>query len=226
MHDLLKRHLSRYAQQRNLVMSYSDYTGGNELLIDPYEHDLIFLDYQMKVLDGLETAKRLRHAKIDTPIIFLTSFPHIVFDTFAVQAYRFLVKPVDPEKLAAALDDFLKDQETEKYIVLKDGEYSRRVNIDDIIYAEASDKYCYIRTVAESFVYKKTLSEFEEMLPPERFFRSHRTYLVGFRHVVSHTESTITLDNHEKALLSKLKRTPFKNAFQDYIKRYHFGGRA
>ena len=222
MHDLLKKQLNRYAQKRNLVMSYTDFTGGNELLINPYDYDLIFMDYQMKVLDGLETAKKLRKLGIETPVIFLTGFPHIVFDTFSVHAYRFLVKPIDPEKLSAALDDFLAEQETDQYIVIKDGDCTKRVNIDDIIYAEASDKYCYIRTTEEGFVYKKTLAELESQLPEDRFFRSHRTYLVGFRHVTSHTETTIMLDNQEKALLSKLKRTPFRKAFQDYIKRYHF----
>ena len=225
MHDLLKRHLDSYARKRNLSVMYSDYTGGQELLAFPQDLDLIFMDYQMKDLDGLETARRLRAAHIDTPIIFLTSFPHIVFDTFEVHAYRFLVKPVDPEKLTAAMDGLLSDQSTNQYIVIKDGDLTRRINIDDIIYAEASDKYCFVRTTEEGFVYKKTLAEFESMLPEDRFFRSHRTYLVGFRHVVSHTETMIVLDNQEKAIISKLKRTPFKKAFQDYIKRYHFANR-
>ena len=225
MHDLLKRHLDSYARKRNLSVMYSDYTGGQELLAFPQDLDLIFMDYQMKYLDGLETARRLRAAHIDTPIIFLTSFPHIVFDTFEVNAYRFLVKPVDPEKLTAAMDGLLSDQSTDQYIVIKDGDLTRRINIDDIIYAEASDKYCFVRTTEEGFVYKKTLAEFESMLPEDRFFRSHRTYLVGFRHVVSHTETMIVLDNQEKAIISKLKRTPFKKAFQDYIKRYHFANR-
>ena len=215
MHDLLKRHLDSYARKRNLSVMYSDYTGGQELLAFPQDLDLIFMDYQMKDLDGLETARRLRAAHIDTPIIFLTSFPHIVFDTFEVNAYRFLVKPVDPEKLTAAMDGLLSDQSTDQYIVIKDSDLTRRINIDDIIYAEASDKYCFVRTTEEGFVYKKTLAEFESMLPEDRFFRSHRTYLVGFRHVVSHTETMIVLDNQEKAIISKLKRTPFKKAFQD-----------
>ena len=225
MHGLLKQNLESYARGRNLFVMYFDFTGGKELLAFPQELDLIFMDYQMKDLDGLETARKLRSAHIDTPIIFLTSFPHIVFDTFEVNAYRFLVKPVDPKKLTAAMDDLLSDQETDQYIVIKDGDSSRRINIDDILYAEASDKYCFIRTTEDGFVYKKTLSELESQLPEDRFFRSHRTYLVGFRHIVSHTETTIVLDNQEKALISKLKRTPFKKAFQDYIKRYHFANR-
>ena len=123
------------------------------------------------------------------------------------------------------MNDFLSAQKDDNYIIIKDGDTSRRICLDSIIYAEAADKYCYIRTTEEGFVYKKTLAEFEAMLPQDRFFRSHRTYLISFRHVVSHTETTILLDNQEKALISKLKRTPFKKAFQDYIKRYHFANR-
>jgi DNA-binding LytR/AlgR family response regulator len=225
MHDLLKRHLDNYARERNISIIYCDFAGGSELLSSVQELDLIFMDYQMKDLDGLETARKLRAAHNDTPIIFLTSFPHIVFDTFEVNAYRFLVKPVDPQKLTAALDDFLSAQKDDKYIILKDGECTRRVNIDDIIYAEASDKYCFVRTKDDGFVYKKTLAEFEKLLPADRFFRSHRAYLVGFRHIVSHSETEIMFDIEEKALISKLKHTPFKKAFQDYIKRYHFAER-
>lgn len=225
MHDELKRQLDNFSRERNITMTYHDFTSGKELLSFPYDLDMIFMDYQMKEMDGLETARRLRAAHNGTPIIFLTSFPHIVFDAFEVNAYRFLVKPIDTQKLAAALDDFLSSQNEDNCIVLKDGDCTRRVCINDIIYAEASDKYCFIRTKEDGFVYKKTLAEFEELLPADRFFRSHRTYLVGFRHIISHTETAIMFDNQEKALISKLKRTPFKKAFQDYIKHYHLAGR-
>ena len=225
IHQELKRHLQNYAQKRNLIFLYTDFTNGNDLLISRQKADIIFLDYQMEEMDGLETAKKLRESQNNTPIIFLTSFPHIVFDTFAVNAYRFLVKPIDTQKLEEALDAFLAEQDDENYIIIKDNDCNKRINIDDIIYAEASDKYCFIRTVQENFIYKKTLAEFEKILPEEKFFRSHRTYLVGFRHIVSYTETSILFDNHEKALISKLKRTPFKKAFQDYIKRYHFANR-
>ena len=212
MQKELKRQLDLYARTRNIYITYKYFRSGADLLSNYPEEDLIFMDYQMDGLDGLETARKLRAEHDQTPIIFLTSFPHIVFDTFEVNAYRFLVKPIDPDKLTAAMNDFLSAQKDDNYIIIKDGDTSRRICLDSIIYAEAADKYCYIRTTEEGFVYKKTLAEFEAMLPQDRFFRSHRTYL-------------ILLDNQEKALISKLKRTPFKKAFQDYIKRYHFANR-
>lgn len=225
MRDDLKNRLMEYALSKNLIFLYSDFSNGDDLIASNRNFDLIFLDYKMEGINGLETARRLRKNSNNTAIIFLTSYPHVVFDTFEVNAYRFLLKPVDNAKLNAAMDDFLADLDDDKFIAIKTDEDTKRIKIDDIIYAEASDKYCFIRTVDENILYKKTLSEFEKLLPADKFYRSHRTYLVGFRHILSHTSSDILFDNKEKAQISKLKQTSFKNAFLDYIKRYNLSKR-
>ena len=225
MRDELKNCLEEYALSKKLIFLYSDFSNGADLVASDLNFDLIFMDYKMDGIDGLETARRLRENSNSTAIIFLTSYPHVVFDTFEVNAYRFLVKPVNNAKLTAAMNDFLAELDDDKFIVIKTDEDTKRIKIDDIIYAEASDKHCYIRTADENILYKKTLSEFEKLLPPDKFFRSHRTYLVGFRHVASHTASDILFDNKEKAQISKLKQSAFKSAFLDYIKRYNLSKR-
>ncbi|MCR5541252.1 MAG: LytTR family DNA-binding domain-containing protein [Ruminococcus sp.] len=222
MHTELKKHLENYAQKRNLIMIYNDYTNGFDLISSQNEYDIIFMDYQMAEIDGLETARQIRKKNTDTTIIFLTSFPDIVFDTFEVNAYRFLVKPIDDKKLESALDSFLADNDESNYILIKTDDSNKKININDIIYIEASDKYCNIRTNEGTVLFKKTLSEIEKMLPEDKFFRCHRTYLVGFRHIVSHTSTDILFDNKERALISRVKISPFKKAFTNYIKRYNF----
>ena len=183
MHTELKKHLENYAQKRNLIMIYNDYTNGFDLISSQNEYDIIFMDYQMAEIDGLETARQIRKKNTDTTIIFLTSFPDIVFDTFEVNAYRFLVKPIDDARLEAALDSYLSDNDESNLILIKTDESNKKININDIIYIEASDKYCNIRTNEGTVLFKKTLSEIEKMLPEDKFFRCHRTYLVGFRHI-------------------------------------------
>ena len=221
-HTSLKKHLDQYAFKHNLSIDYHDYMNGSDLIASNIDHDLIFLDYQMDGIDGIETARRLRKKNTEVAIVFLTSYSHVVFDAFEVNAYRFLVKPIDMEKLSATMDSFLKQRDDEHYIMIKTEDANRRINIDDIVYVEAAGKYCYIRIKDESLLYKNTLSDIENMLPTDRFFRSHRTYLVGFRHIVSHTSTEIIFDNNERAVISKMKLSSFRKTFTDYIKRYSF----
>ena len=222
IHTELKKHLEKYAKKRNQIMIYNDYTNGLDLIGSQNEYDIIFMDYQMAEIDGLETARQIRKKNTETAIIFLTSFPDIVFDTFEVNAYRFLVKPIDDKKLESALDSFLADNDESNYILIKTDDSNKKININDIIYIEASDKYCNIRTNEGTVLFKKTLSEIEKMLPEDKFFRCHRTYLVGFRHIVSHTSTDILFDNKERALISRVKISQYKKAFTNYIKRYNF----
>lgn len=221
-HVELKKCMDQYAKLRALDIVYHDYMCGKDLIETDKEFDIIFMDYQMNQINGIETARRLRKKNNHTTIIFLTSYPNIVFDVFEVNAFRFLMKPISMPKLISAMDDYLKSQNSDQYITLKIDDVIKKVNQNDIIYAEASDKYCYIRTVDDNILYKKTLADLEESLSSDFFFRCHRSYLVNFNHIVSHTSSDITFDNNEKALISKTKLSGFKSAFVAHIKSHNF----
>ena len=134
LHEELKKNLDKYSINRNVIINCDDYSNGFDLLQSNIEYDIIFMDYQMDGIDGLETSRQIRKNKIDTAIIFLTSYPNIVFDTFEVNTYRFLVKPINYEKLSSALDDFLASQDDSNFILIKSDELNKRINIDDILY--------------------------------------------------------------------------------------------
>ena len=219
MRSTLRNHLEEYAVKRKLIFLYTDFSSGSELLASDQEFDIIFMDYQMNGIDGLETSRRLRQKNKDVVIIFLTSYEKVVFDSFSVNTFRFLCKPIKTDKLSSALDDYLAELDDDNFIVLKTDDDNKRINLDDIIYAEADDKYCTICTVNGNIDYKKTLSEFEKLLPDDKFFRSHRSYLVGFRHIASHSTTDIVFDNSEKALISKLKQAAFKKAFIYFLQK-------
>ncbi|HQM02803.1 MAG TPA: LytTR family DNA-binding domain-containing protein [Ruminococcus flavefaciens] len=223
LHKELKRCLEKYAVMRKIDMVYDDYTSGVELLSGNLEYDIIFMDYEMDGINGVETAKKLRSRKVKTTIIFLSSFEHVVFEAFKVNAYRYLLKPVEMESLTEALDSYLAEiEDDDQYIYISTDDGNMRIFADDIIYAEASNKYCFIRTVDGDIMYKNTLSEFETHVPADKFFRCHRSFLVGFGHIESHTAADIIFDNQEKAQISKLKLTPFRKAFADYMKRCNY----
>ena len=221
-HVELKKCMEQYAKLRALDIVYDDYMCGKDLIETNKKFDIIFMDYQMNYLNGLDTARKLRNKNNNTTIIFLTSYPNIVFDAFEVNTFRFLMKPINMPKLISAMDDYLKSQDSSNYIMLKIDDVVKKINQNDIVYVEASDKYCYIRTVDDNILYKKTLAELEDSLSLDIFFRCHRSYLINFNHIISHTSKDITFDNNEKALISKTKLSSFKSAFLAHIKSHNF----
>lgn len=66
------------------------------------------------------------------------------------------------------------------------------------------------------------MAEIENLLPKDRFFRCHKSFIVGFKHIKERAGNRITLDNEAKVDLTSKKVTPFKNAYMDYMKRYVF----
>lgn len=224
-HRELKKVIDRYAASKAISVIYLDFMSGEELIKYLFDHDdidVIFMDYQMNKMSGLETSQNILERNIDIPIIFLTSFPEIVYDTFKVNAFRFLVKPVDVKKLSEALDDLLDLYSSENYILVSADDMSKRININDIFYIEARNKGSLVRLKDEILDCSLLLSDFQKKLPEDRFFRSHKSFLVGFKYITEYGSSEIVFCNGEKAKISRYRFNEFKSSYFDYMKRYIF----
>lgn len=219
--DSLKKNLEDYAKKYSFNFVYSEFSSGELLLSNNTEFDLIFMDYQMGKVNGIDTVDRLRNRENETTVIFISNYYDVALDTFKVQTYRFLTKPVNIEKLHEALDSFIKKYNSEKYVLLYDEESDKicRIAESSIIYAEADNIYSKIRTAKASYTFKGTLSKFERSLKSDFFYRSHRSFLVNFNFIDSYTHSEIRFDNNEKASLTKNKFTKFQKKYIDFLKQ-------
>lgn len=220
--DTLIQLLDVYSQKRAVRVICHEYKSGVALLKSTTRYDIIFLDYQMDALDGIETAKKLRMNNIKSAIIFLTSFPHTVFESFEVSPFRFLIKPIIESKLFKTLDDYLASFSENEYLIISYRADMLRIRFDDIIYVEAQNKTCIIHTVDDSYEYARVLSDVEKYLPKDRFFKSHKSFIVGLKHVKGRIDKDILLDNGDKAYLAVSKYTVFKDIYADYMKRFLF----
>lgn len=221
MQNTLTVLLNRYRKLRRTEIFISKFSSGQDLLHCGKEFDIIFMDYQMDDLNGMETCRILRDRNIKSTIIFVSGFPQIALDAFEVDASRFLTKPVDEKKLYEALDSFRKKTEHDLPIVLKADENVWKIRHSEFIYAVGIGRYSCVVTPNENIEVHKVLKDFEKELPANKFFRCHKSYLVNFQHIANHSATEILLDNGDSIQLGKAYLPSFKKAFMKYVRQHN-----
>lgn len=216
----LKDFLIQYKKDRRIHLDIVEFSDGQSLLDYDRGIDIVFLDYEMPGLDGISTARKLRDQKSVCCIIYITSYPQYVFESFEVNTYRYLVKPIDWDKLTNAMDDYIKERKMLSPIVVNvDGE-QLTISSEDIIYLEAAGKYCHVRTTTNTVRSSKTIAKVFELLPQHCFYRTHKSYAVNLYCVRSIKDNYVVLSNGEKAVISRKNMADFKRAYQDFVKHF------
>lgn len=212
--------LAEYKKSRHIDIFIDYFSDGISLTESSEKFDMIFMDYQMNDLDGIETARRIRKSNNNCIIIFVSAFPNVALDTFEVNAFRFLAKPIDREKLFRSLDDYFQTEKS-NFLILNTHNGIIKIRESDILFCESIQKHSLIHTANDSYDIPANLHEIEKKLSEGKFFRCHKSYIVSFYHIKSHNNTDIFFDNGEKAYISRRYFTPFKSAFQDYVARYN-----
>ena len=221
MQNCLSVLLEEYGMKKGVDILIDKFENGYDLLRSSRKYEIVFMDYQMDGIDGIETARKIREANDDCTIIFISAYPEAALDSFEVGTFRFLKKPIDKQKLFRALDDYIKEFDFDNFLTIKTKDGTWKIKISDIVYAEAKGKHTVIRTVTdymEVFVHLKII---ENKLPAEKFIRCQRAYVAGFEHLSNHTSNEILFDNGERAQIGKTYLKKFKEALQRYIIKYN-----
>ncbi len=214
----LQERLYKYSKQHSIELVVEIFYDGNDLLDCKQQFDVVFLDYQMPNIDGIQTAKKIRETNSQCTIIFLTNYPEIVYDTFTVETFRFLIKPIDNKKLNEALDSYCRKIDFYYPITVNvDGDI-HKINTRDIIYIEADGKNSIIRLNNGCFHSPKTLAAVYELLPKKCFFKTHRSYVVNYGYIEKYNKKSIKFTNGEYAKISRNSYMNFKNALNIFLK--------
>ena len=161
--------------------------------------DLVFLDVEMPVPDGIETARKIQDIAPEMPIVFVTAHEAYRPQAFEVYAMDYLIKPFSVERLHQTLSRIEKwldarrkaqslpaPQVTRKLsrIMIKGREESVLLAFEDIVMVKREDRQSIICTVDGSEISTRDgLSELEERLPSDTFFRSHKSYIINLDYI-------------------------------------------
>ena len=183
--------------------------------------DLIFLDIHLA--DDL-SFKIFEEIKVTTPVIFTTAYDKYALKAFKVNSIDYLLKPIDEEELAASIEKFKSTQAVAKVdysqlqtmITQPKKAYQQRflvtrrdkirsLTTDQIAFFEGEDRYVYlINRDGNRFIVDYKLSDLEEILNPEIFFRLNRSFIAHFDAI--DTISSVSKSRLKVELLPKAKR--------------------
>ncbi len=157
--------------------------------------DLVLLDIRMPGMDGIETARHFLTLKEPPAVIFCTAYEEHAIQAFELQAVGYLLKPVRKVDLLAALERS-KALNRVQLSALQAANYMRRIhlcartykgmrliNVKDIRYLQADQKYVTVRDEQKEVIVDETLRELEEEFS-DLFIRVHRNALVARKHIV------------------------------------------
>lgn len=218
--DDVKKSLSSYSMTNELDYTLDEYVSGEDLLASGKEYDLVFMDYKFSDgnMNGILISRILRKEGSHATIIFLTCYPEMVFESFKVGTFRFLVKPLDENDFKETMDSFLAS-EGESHILKVSVEGTNHfINESRILYIMGDGKYCIIHfAVEDDICCHETMGMIGERLSEKLFYRCYKSFIVNLSHVVGYDHRKIYLDNEEKILLSRNKYRQFMEIYSEYL---------
>ena len=189
----------------------SIYESGEQFLFeyDSHPFDIVFMDIQMKRLNGLDTARELRRKDPHIAIVFLTNDPSFVFEGYEVDAVRYWLKPIQEEKLR----ELLESLRTPKPYILwnKDGELIKLYE-DDIYYLESEGHYVLCHHRDRILRRKNSFKEQCEFMSND-FLLIHRSYCINMNHVRAVKKDSCEMENGDTLPVSRSMRVTVQEEF-------------
>ena len=217
----LASHLADYMNE-HLITAYdlSSFPNGRALLERAGSFDAIFLDVQMEQPDGMETARLLRRRGDHSLLVFVTVLKELVFDAFQVEAYDYLLKPLDGARFRQTMDRVLRslEQRTAKDLVIQRGTGCEVVPLSDIVYCEVLGRKIYLHKNDGAVIdYYHKLADLERHVDG-RFFKCHRSYLVNLDYVRGCQDGQVLLSQGERIPASRLRERELTQALLRHMK--------
>lgn len=218
----LHNYLVNYKTERRIQIDIYEFDDGKSFLGSDLTFDIVFMDYQMPDIDGLETAKQLRLKNSLCSIVFITSYSDFfIKDAFEVNTYRFFDKPISCDKIYSMLDTYIAQQKRLAPIMVYDFDGQKTIPFKDIVLIEGDNKYCKIHTTAEIIPCSKTIVATLRKLPEYCFYRTHKSFAINMYFVSKVEKDNILMINGETAYLSRKYAPSFKKAYRDFVKNYY-----
>lgn len=245
----IRSYLSSLVRRQDPACEILEYTSAEDYLSVVRSHDLLFLDIELNgnkavhtgeaiemgplaapdsvavSMDGMALARRLKDFPPDSRplLIFVTGHENYVYDAFDVEAFQYLVKPIDEKRFAEVFQKAKEKLATRKPqvrqpLVIQSAGTSKVIPLEHIYYTESQGHKILLHLREGTLEYYGKIGELEQRLAGQ-FARIHKGYLVNLSYVEEYTHRQVTLVNGEKLIISKYKYDSFVKTHLQFLQQ-------
>ena len=218
----IEKLVTDFFHSQNLESKIFLFSSGEELLGIGKDIDILFLDIQMKQLNGIETARKIRSKGYKGFLIFITVLKEMVFQSFEVQPFDYLLKPIKYDDFQKTMERLLLSMKSadKENLLIQRGSESSIVSFGEIIFCEIIDRKVYLHLKsAEVIDYYDRIENLEKKLD-NRFFRCHRSYLINLQYLISYKNGFAHMVENHQVPVSRLRSKEFSNVILQYMKEW------
>lgn len=222
----IREELFRLIQKQVSEADIMEYQSGEELINARGNFDIYFLDIEMGEVSGMDIARRIREQEDNgrqrSIIIFVTGYREYMEAAFDVNAFHYLIKPIDTEKFSEVFRQAWKEaavfyEQEKKYIIVKSSGTQQKILLKNIYYIESGNKKVIFHTTNGTLEVYGKMEELEKGLG-NTFYRCHRCYLVNMEKISAYSADNIQVINGDNLLLARKKYSDFIKIYMRYVK--------
>lgn len=216
----LTDYLTRYGQETGKQFSIRCFSDGSAL-VEGYsgDYDILLLDIEMTPMDGMSAAEAIRRVDSEVVIIFITNMSQYAIKGYAVEALDYVLKPISyyafTQRLERALER--RNRRRNRSVTIPMGKGSTQtLRLNELRFVEVQGHTLTYHTASGPITTTGSMSEVEQMLSGDPFFRCNKGYLVNLSQVDSVQGDMATVGG-ERVQISRAKKKAFLDALNNYI---------
>jgi len=227
--ELVKNMLIALSVKSNIEFECELFHSGEQLIAHYKEHNkpfhILILDVEMGGMNGIQAAQIIRDMNnLDEQIIFLTSYPEYMMDSFDVITFQYLIKPIAPpimEEKVIKLCQYFQARE-KKWMIIKSSYEEVVVRYDELIAIEAAksltikSKLNFI-TTSQTYESKGIISEYAAALKDYNFLQIHRSIMINLMHVKKFASGTVLMSNGMELPIGRSKVKEVKDFYTKFM---------
>ena len=221
----LREILMQYLEERHIDVEIELFSSGREFVelgVEMLQYQIIFLDINMKQMDGIETAKNVRAYTEESVVVFVTAYIDYSLEGYQVGASRYILKNNlnFREQIYECMDAITKKMKcflTRKIFRFQEGE--KKIQIENILYIESKLhklEFNILEHGLATYTMYGTLNELENELEEYPFLRIHQSFLVNLKYIKCVTGYKVVLSNGQELTVPRARYKTVKDTFIAY----------